>query len=157
MNCIARTSCGQPKKRFGAKGSEAFPVNAPPYDARHTRNVCVLRPFILSRSLSFRAVPNTVRVSGWSFLLILSIAKHLSQKPDKQARMEIFYPAQKETPQGLFCYDWSFAVNASSASSMASSKEGWGRIVRSICSAVRWLTMASLIWLIMSLACWHMS
>ena len=70
---------------------------------------------------------------------------------------KIFYPAQKETPQGLFCYDWSFAVNASSASSMASSKEGWGRIVRSICSAVRWLTMASLIWLIMSLACWHMS
>ena len=70
---------------------------------------------------------------------------------------KIFYPAQKETPQGLFCYDWSFAVNASSASTMASSKEGWGRMVRSICSAVRWLTMASLIWLIMSLACWHMS
>lgn len=87
------------KKRFGAKGSEAFPVNAPPYDARHTRNVCVLRPFILSRSLSFRAVPNTVRVSGWSFLLILSIAKHLSQKPDKQARMKNFFIRRKKRPR----------------------------------------------------------
>ena len=39
---------------------------------------------------------------------------------------------------------------------MASSKEGWGRMTRRRSSTVWWLTMAALIWLIISLACWHM-
>lgn len=98
-------------------------------------------------------VPHTVWPLGRSFLLLLSIAERLSQKQDRQSD---FGYDTKRGPVGasfLRFYFSSFATSASSASIIASSKEGWGRMVRSICSAVRWLTMASLIWLIMSLAC----
>lgn len=157
MNCNARTSCGQPKKRFGAKGSEAFPVHAPPYDARHGRNVC------------------TAAIHPISFVLIRTVSQHsaglgevvpldpeYSRTPVPKTGQtgtngKKILTAKKRPRRVSFRYFSSFAANASSASIMASSKEGWGRMVRSICSAVRWLTMASLIWLIMSLACWHMN